>query len=119
MRQVRGEERLALRLVALLLQLHLERRTVRTLLALLYIERPYLELLLLLLEQVDATKTHHIRSHHVWQHVREAERRHLGMVSTRGCTELRKTLQLRLGLCEVGLVAISCLNCTCSAIYAN
>ena len=58
-----------------------------------------LELLLLLNEVVAAnTETHHVRSHHVGQHVGEAERRKLLVVATRCCTELLQAVELGLSL---------------------
>lgn len=81
MRKVWGKERLALRLIGLLLQLRLE-------------------LLLLLLEKVDTaeTKTHHICSHHIREHVWEIEGGHLVVMAASSGAELLKTLQLRLRL---------------------
>jgi hypothetical protein len=87
LRQVRGEKRLALRLV-LLLQLHLE--------------------LLLLLKEIDSAQAHHVRSHHIREHVREVERGHLGVVSARCGAELSETLELCLCLSKIGLIPVAC-----------
>lgn len=71
-----------------------------------------LELLLLLLEQVKTSKAkaHHICGHHVGQHVREAERRHLVVMSTRRSTELLKALKLSLRLSKIGSKGAVSLN---------
>lgn len=62
-----------------------------------------LELLLLLLQNVQSTaKAHHVRSHHVRQHVREAKRGHLLVVTAGGSAELLQTLELGLSLSEFG-----------------
>ena len=63
-----------------------------------------LELLMLLLEQVDSTKTHahHVGSHHVWKHIWEAEGRHLVVMTTSSSTELLETLELSLSLGKIG-----------------
>ena len=84
MRKIRSEQRLALRLTRLLLELRLE-------------------LLLLLLQQIDATKTktHHVCGHHVREHIREAERGHLLVVAASGLAELLETLELRLSLRKI------------------
>lgn len=62
-----------------------------------------LELLVLLLQQVVTTsvEAHHISSHNVGEHVREAERRHFLVVASGRSTELLQTLQLRLSLSKV------------------
>ena len=62
-----------------------------------------LELLLLLLEKVDAAHVdaHHVRRHHVGQHVGETERCHLVVVATCRLAELLQALQLRLSLGEI------------------
>ena len=59
--------------------------------------------LLLRLEERDASEAqpHHVRGHHVREHVREAERRELVVVATRGSTELLEALELSLCLSEV------------------
>ena len=57
-------------------------------------------LLLLLLKEVHSAQaeTHHVRRHHVREHVREAEGRQLLMVATSSGTELLQALKLSLSL---------------------
>lgn len=62
-----------------------------------------LELLVLLLEDVHAAEAeaHHVRRHHVGEHVGEAERRHLVVMTASSGTELLQTLELCLCLRKV------------------
>ena len=57
----------------------------------------------MLLEKVNSTKPkpHHVRRHHVREHVREAEGRQLLVVATSSGTELLQALKLSLSLSEV------------------
>ena len=72
--------------------------------------------LLLLLKEIDSTKAHHVRGHHIREHVREVERGHLGVVPARGSAELSKALELRLCLSKVGLRPVACSDSTCTTI---
>jgi hypothetical protein len=60
-----------------------------------------LELLLLLLQDIQSTtEAHHVRSHHIRQHVGETKRSHLLVMTASGSTELLETLELGLSLSE-------------------
>ena len=67
-------------------------------------------MLLLLLKEVHTAQTeaHHVCGHHVWEHVWEAERHGLLVMTTGSCTELLQALKLSLSLSKVcGEVATS------------
>jgi hypothetical protein len=76
-----------------------------------------LELLLLLLQDIQpSAKAHHVRGHHIRQHVGEAKRGHLLVVATGGGTELLQTLELGLSLSELCALPKVVVNCTCTSI---
>ena len=73
---------------------------------------------MLLLQKVHATKakTHHVRSHHVGEHIGEAEGRHLVVMTTSSSAELLQALKLGLSLCKIGAKGAAVLDCTDSSI---
>lgn len=77
-----------------------------------------LELLLLLLQKIDAakSKTHHICSHHVGKHIGEVKGWHLVMMSTGCCTELLEALQLGLRLSKISSKSTITLDTTNTSV---